>query len=48
MIQFSEVIVNRCGTEHTHTLALALHELEPLGLDNHAQALYKEDATKDG
>ena len=39
--------MDRCCTEHTHSLAFALLYLEPLCLDNHTQAFYKEDATKD-
>ena len=45
-VQSPEVVVDRCGTEHAHPLALLLHQLEPLRLDDDAEALDKEDATE--
>ena len=39
--------MDRSGTEYAYSLSLTLLNLEPLGLDNDAEALDEEDATKD-
>ena len=46
-VEFAEIIVDWRSTEHTDTLPLPLHPLEPLCLDDNAQALHKEDTTED-
>ena len=38
--------MNRCGSEHAYSLALTLLDFEPLGLYDHAQTLYEEDAAE--
>ena len=48
IVKLTEVVVNRCGTEHTHATTLALLELEPLCLYDYAEALNEEDAAEYG
>ena len=46
-VEPTERIVNWGSPEHANALALALLNLEPLGLDDDAEALDEEDATED-
>ena len=45
-VQTTECIVDRGCTEHTHTFTFSLLYLKPLGLDDDAQTLDEENATK--
>ena len=47
-VEFAEIVVNGCGTEHTDALASTFLNLEPLCLDDHAEALHEEDTAEDG
>lgn len=47
-VQFSEIIVNRRGTEDAHALSFSFIILETESLDHDAQTLYQEDTAKDG
>ena len=46
-VEFTEIIMDGSGPEHTDTPALALLYLKPLCLDDHTEALNKKDATED-
>ena len=46
-VQTTEIVVDRCGAEHTDALALTLLYLKPLCLDNDAQTLDEEDTAED-
>ena len=46
-VELAEIVVNRCGSEHTHTLSFTLVDLKHLSLYDDAEALHEEDATED-
>ena len=47
-VELAEIIMDRCGTEHAHPLALLLLNLKPLSLYDHTNALHEEYATEYG
>ena len=47
-VELAEIVMDRRCPEHTHALALALLDLKPLGLYDHAEAFDEEDTTEDG
>ena len=48
VIQKRIIVMYRCGAKHTDALPFSFLDLEPLSLNDHTQALNKENATKDG
>jgi hypothetical protein len=47
-VEFAESVVDWSGTEYSYSLALSFLYLKPLGLNDYAEALNKEDTTEDG